>query len=136
MVNIDDFSKIEMRVGTVLQAEEVEGSEKLWKLTVDLGLTGVISNDSEKSPEESDSSPAAQNDGKEGRRDIRTVLSGIKQWYSSDELVGKQFVFVSNLEPRAMMGMESQGMIMAAEGEEKPILLMPQEKIANGAKIR
>jgi|SRR3989344_2147296 len=107
MINIDDFAKVEMRVGTVLEAQEVEGSEKLIKLSVDLG---------EEEP--------------------RIVLTGVKEWYSPEEFVGKQFVFVSNLEPRPMMGMESQGMIMAAGGEDKPILLVPQEKIANGAKIR
>ena len=106
LINIEDFAKCEFKVGTVLSAEEVEGSEKLLKLSVDLG---------EEEP--------------------RQILSGIKAWYTTDDLVGKQFVFVANLEPRKMMGLESQGMIMCADGE-KPIPLTPQEKVENGAKIR
>lgn len=107
MITIDDFAKVEMKVGTILEAIEIEGSEKLIRLKVDLG---------EEKP--------------------RQVLSGIKSFYQADELIGKQFIFVTNLEPREMMGMESAGMIMAAEGDDKPILLVPQEKVGNGAKIR
>ncbi len=106
MITIDDFIKCEFRVGEVLSAEEVEGSEKLLKLSVDLG---------EETP--------------------RQILSGIKAWYKPEDLVGKQFVFVANLEPRKMMGLESQGMIMCADGE-KPIPLTVSEKVENGAKIR
>lgn len=106
MINIDDFIKVELRVGTVLEAEEVEGSEKLLKLKVDLG---------EDEP--------------------RQILSGIKQWYSPEDLVNKQFVFVTNLEPRKMMGLDSHGMILCA-GEDKPIPLVPQSELPNGSKIR
>ena len=106
MITIEDFIKCEFKVGEVLTAEEVEGSEKLLKLSVDLG---------EEEP--------------------RQILSGIKAWYTPEDLVGKQFIFVANLEPRKMMGLESQGMIMCADGE-KPIPLTPQEKVPNGAKIR
>jgi methionyl-tRNA synthetase len=106
MVTIEDFAKLEFKVGTVLEAEDLEGSEKLLKLTVDVG---------EENP--------------------RTILSGIKQWYSPDDLKGKQFVFITNLEPRKMMGLESQGMILAADSE-KPIPLIPSEQVPNGSKIR
>jgi methionyl-tRNA synthetase len=106
MVTIEDFAKLEFKVGTVLEAEDLEGSEKLLKLTVDVG---------EENP--------------------RTILSGIKQWYSPDDLKGKQFVFITNLEPRKMMGLESQGMILAADGE-KPIPLIPSEQVPPGSKIR
>ncbi len=107
MINIEDFAKLEFKVGTVIFAEEIEGSDKLLKLSVDLG---------EEEP--------------------RQILSGIKQWYKPEDLVGKQFIFVTNLEPRKMMGLESQGMIMAVEGEDKPIPLTVSEKVHNGAKIR
>ena len=116
MITIDDFSKLEFKIGTVLEASDIEGSEKLLKLIVDLG---------EEKP--------------------RQILSGIKQWYAPEDLVNKQFVFISNLEPRMMMGLESQGMILAAEGpssaeasdgQGKPIPLVPQEKVPNGSKIR
>lgn len=106
MVNIADFAKLELKVGTVLEAEEVEEADKLLKLLVDI--------DEEKP---------------------RQILSGIKQWYKPEDLIGKQFIFVTNLESRMMMGIESQGMILCSDGE-KPIPLIPSEKVPNGAKIR
>ncbi len=106
MISIDDFAKVEIKVGTVLSVEEVEGSEKLYKLSVDLG---------EENP--------------------RQILSGIKKWYKPEQLVEKQFIFVANLEPRMMMGLESEGMIMAT-GDDKPILLKPSKKVTPGSKIR
>jgi methionine--tRNA ligase beta chain len=171
MITIEDFAKLEFKVGTVISAEEIEGSERLLKLQVDFGPKAqeevgttepVISNESR------DSSAAPQNDSgvemtdeknsesaevlqnaddtievtdtvksvEENPNEIRQILSGIKQWYKPAELVGKQFVFITNLAPRKMMGLESQGMIMAAEGEERPSPLMPSEKVPNGSKIR
>lgn len=106
MITIDDFLKVELKVGTVVEAEDVEGSEKLIKLIVDGG---------EENP--------------------RTILTGMKTWYKSSHFVGKQIVFVANLEPRKMMGMESQGMVLAC-GDEFPILLKPSKKVPNGSKIR
>lgn len=117
MINIEDFVKVELKVGEVLEAEELEGSDKLLKLKVDLG---------EETP--------------------RQILSGIKQYYKGtillpdgkikpSPLIGKQFIFVANLEPRMMMGHESAGMILCAEGK-KPIPLKPSAKVPNGAKIR
>ncbi len=103
-ISIDDLSKVEIKVGTIVSAEEIEGSEKLLKLQVDLG---------EEKP--------------------RQVLSGIKKWYKPASLIGKQLVFVTNLEPRIMMGLESQGMILAV-GNENPVLLKPAKKVAPGAK--
>lgn len=107
MVNIDDFAKLELKVGTVLEAEPIEESDKLIKLKVDIG---------EETP--------------------RQILAGIKQWYKPEDLVGKQVIVIANLEPRMMMGCESQGMLLAAEGEKKPIPLQPSEKVQPGAKIR
>ncbi len=143
MITIDDFAKIELKVGTIISAEELEGSDKLLKLSVDFGSneqsvedSNVIPDGSEESQDEKaeplDPSLSAQDD----TTDIRQVLSGIKQWYKPEELAGKQFVFVTNLAPRKMMGLESQAMIMAAEGEEKPIPLTVSEPVPNGAKIR
>lgn len=106
MITIDDFLKVELRVGTVLEAEEVLGSEKLIKQIVDFGELGT-----------------------------RQVLSGIKKWYKPSQLVGKQFVYVVNLEPRMMMGFESQGMILATD-TEKPYPLKPVSKVSPGAKLR
>lgn len=106
-VKIDDFAKLEFKVGTILEAEEIEGSEKLLKLSVDLG---------EERP--------------------RQVLSGIKLYYKPEDLKGNQFVFITNLEPRKMMGLESQAMIMAADASEDVVLLVPQKQVPAGSKIR
>jgi len=106
MINIEDFAKIELKIGTVLEAEEVEGSEKLIKLKVDLG---------EEKP--------------------RQILAGVKQWYSPEDLKGKQVVVVANLEPRIMMGLESQGMMLAADGENGPVFLTAPKEVPSGTKI-
>lgn len=141
MITIDDFAKVELKVGTIISAEELEGSDKLLKLQVDFGeevlQTSEYENSQTENSEETDNeivtdSENPRNDGK----DIRQVLSGIKQWYKPEDLLNKQFIFVTNLAPRKMMGLESQAMIMAAEGEEKPIPLTVSEKVPNGAKIR
>ena len=107
MVTIDDFASLEFKVGTVLEVEEIEGSENLLKLLVDLG---------EEEP--------------------RQVLSGIKLHYRPEDIRGKQFVFITNLEPRKMMGLESQAMIMAADASEDVVLLVPQKEVPPGSKIR
>lgn len=107
MVKIDDFSKVELKVGVVLEAEEVEGAEKLIKLMVDLG---------EDKP--------------------RQILAGVKQWYKPSELVGKQVIVVANLEPRMMMGLESQGMMLAADSEDGPVFLTTLKEVHPGTKIR
>lgn len=120
MISIDDFAKCEFKVGTVLEAEEISGSDKLLKLQVDLGDPSTGSGPSEP----------------------RQILSGIKKWYKSEKLIGKQFVFITNLEPRMMMGFESQGMIMAVGDPStslrtsKPILLKPSSKVPPGSKVR
>ncbi len=155
-VKIDDFAKLVIKVGTVLECEEIEGSEKLLKLRVDFGLLPVIPSESEESqdfktefrdlsgPEnqnvresanlkEEIASASPRND--DDARDIRQVLSGIKQWYKPEDLKGKQFVFITNLAPRKMMGLESQGMILAAGGD-KPVPLIPSEQVEPGSEIR
>ena len=106
MVKIDDFAKLEFRVGKVMSAEPVEGSEKLLKLMVDLG---------EEQP--------------------RQILSGIAKWYTPEDLINNSFIFISNLEPRMMMGLESQGMILAADGDDMPVPLVPLSEVAPGSKI-
>lgn len=102
----DDFSKLDIRIATVMAASIVEGADKLLKLTLDAGELGE-----------------------------RTVVSGIRQWYSPDELVGKQVVYLANLEPRVLRGVESQGMIIAAGGEEA-VLLQPSKQMENGTIVR
>ncbi len=106
MINIEDLAKVEIKLGRILSVEEIEGSEKLYKLSVDFG---------EEIP--------------------RQVLSGIKKYFEKDFLLNKQFAFVTNLEPRKMMGLESQAMILAT-GEESLALLSPTTEMPNGSQMR
>lgn len=107
MISYDDFSKIELKIGTILEAEELKESEKLIKLKVDLG---------EEAP--------------------RQILAGVKQWYKPEDLVDKQVVVVANLEPRKMMGLESQGMLLAADGADGPVFLTVPKQVPAGCAIR
>jgi methionine--tRNA ligase beta chain len=105
IITYNDFAKLDFRVGTVIECTEKEGSDKLLRLTVDFGEEGK-----------------------------RIIFSGIKKWYTPDDLKDKQFVFLINLEPRKMMDEESQGMLIAANGE-KPEPLATQNAVPNGATI-
>ena len=107
LIKFEDFEKVDMRIGTVLSVEEIEGSDKLLKLDVDFGEIGK-----------------------------RQILSGIKEWYKKDDLIGKQLAFVINIEPRKMMGLESQGMIMAVDSSPKPLLLKIEENTKDGSEIK
>lgn len=105
-VTIDDFGKLDIRIGTVTAAEKMEKSDKLLKLTVNSGL------------------------------DQRTILSGIAKQYTPEQMVGKQVTFIANLAPRKMMGIESQGMILMAEDQDGKLrLLQPNEAVNPGASV-
>ncbi len=106
MITIDDFKKIELKVAKVLSAEPVEGSEKLLKLQVDLGS------------------------------EQRQILSGIAKYYKPEDLIGRQIVVIANLEPRQMMGLESQGMVVAAGDGEVVSLLAPDKEMPLGTNIK
>lgn len=125
MATIDDLSKIEIKVGTIISAEEIEGSDKLLKLKVDFGFIDQSPGNNPLDVDTDDKVP-----------DIRQVLSGIKKFVSVDDLVGKQFPFVTNLEPRMMMGLESQAMILGAGDGEVFALFNPTNKIPNGTKLK
>lgn len=105
-ISFEDFKKCEIRMGTVQLCEPVEGSEKLLRLEVDFG------------------------DYK------RQILSGIAKWYTPSDLVGKQLPFIVNLEPRKMMGLESQGMLIATDDEHGAVLLLPNRPVPAGANIK
>ena len=107
MINFENFKKIDLRVAKVITAENVKESENLVKLEIDLGA-------------------------ELGKRQI---LAGIQKYYSSEELVGRQIIVVTNLEPKKIMGMESQGMLLAADISGEPILLMPDKQVPPGSKI-
>lgn len=105
-ITFDDFMKIDMRIGTILEAEAVPKSKKLLKLKVDTGI------------------------------DKRTVLSGIAQHFSPEEVVGKQVSILVNLAPRNIMGQESQGMILMAEDKDGSLrFLQPSEAVSSGSTI-
>lgn len=89
MISFDDFKKVELRVGKILEAVPVEGSDKLLKLSVDFG-----------------------------EEVLRTVVSGIAKYVDLETFVGSQKIFITNLEPRPIMGIESQAMILAAKDED------------------
>lgn len=109
MIKYDDFAKLDLRVGTIKSAEEIQGADKLWKLTVDLGA----------------------------EIGQRTILAGIKKWYPREELTGKQIIVIVNLEYRKMKGLESQGMLLAAGSsqEDTCILIRPKSNSFSGEKI-
>ncbi len=104
---IDDFMKIEIKVGTVLSVDVVEGADKLYILKVDLG---------EEVP--------------------RQILSGIREYVQPEDLLNKQFPFVTNLAPRMLRGHESQGMILAGSDDTGLALLNPSKPLVNGTRLR
>ena len=105
--SIEDFQKIEIRLGTVLSVSIVEGADKLYILKVDLG---------EETP--------------------RQILSGIREYVQEEDLLGKQFPFITNLAPRMLRGHESQGMILAGSHETTLALLNPTKTLPNGTRLR
>ncbi|MDO5442092.1 MAG: methionine--tRNA ligase [Bacteroidia bacterium] len=102
----DDFDKMDIRTATVLEAERVPKTDKLLKLTIDTGI------------------------------DTRTIVSGIAEYYTPEQMVGKQICILANLAPRKIRGIESKGMIlMARQGDGKMRFITPQETLKNGAQI-
>ena len=102
----DDFQKMDIRVSTILAAEKLPKTKKLLKLTIDTGI------------------------------DHRTIVSGIAEHFSPEELVGKQVLVLVNLAPRDFKGITSQGMILMAEDATGALrLLQPNEKTNNGAMV-
>ncbi|OGG77747.1 hypothetical protein A3B35_01145 [Candidatus Kaiserbacteria bacterium RIFCSPLOWO2_01_FULL_54_24] len=106
-IEYSDFAKLDIRIGTVVAAELVPETDKLIKCTVDLGELGT-----------------------------RTIVSGVAQWKTPEELVGKQLPYIANLAPRVLRGIESQGMLLAASDETGVALLFPERFMPPGAKLR
>lgn len=106
MIDIDQFSAIELRTATVVSAERVPQTDKLIKLQVDLG------------------------------GETRQMVAGIADTYEADELPGKKVVVVANLEPATIMGVESQGMVLAAAADGGPILVGLDRDVAEGVRVR
>ncbi|OGZ06899.1 MAG: hypothetical protein A3C13_02285 [Candidatus Lloydbacteria bacterium RIFCSPHIGHO2_02_FULL_50_11] len=115
MATIEDFKNIEMKIGTILVAEYIEGADKLLRLEVDFG------------PKEKRSDMEAEA-AIEGERDIRQILSGIREYYSPEQLIGEQCPFVTNLEPRTLRGLVSNGMILAVKSPDGGAILLHPER--------
>jgi len=107
IVNFDDFTKIDIRTATILEAEKIPKTTKLLKLKIDTGI------------------------------DIRTIVSGIAEYYDPATIIGKQISIVANLEPRKIKGIESKGMILMAEDKNgKLVMVTPIDNVSNGSMIK
>ncbi len=104
-IDYNFFTKMDLRVGEVIEAEKVPKSRNLLKLIVDIG-----------------------------QEKPRQVISGISNFYDPEELIGKKYVFIVNLKPRKLMGLESQAMILAADVDREAVLLKVDEKYFNKVK--
>lgn len=105
-ITFEEFQKLDMRVGRVLEAKQIPGSRNLIKMIVDFGT------------------------------EKRQAVAGLLQWYKPEDLVGKKCAFILNLQRRKFMGVESQCMILAAEDDKgNVVILQPEKEIAEGSKI-
>ena len=105
-ISIDDFAKVQLRVGQIVEAEKIEGSRKLMRLRVDIGA------------------------------EVRQVVAGIAEAYDAASLLNRKIVLVANLKPAKLMGVESNGMIVAASVDGRPVLATFTEDVPNGTLLR
>lgn len=107
-VEFSDWEKLDLRVAEIKKVEEIKGADKLYKLTLNVGELGE-----------------------------RIICAGIKPYYTKEELKGKKIIYFSNLKPRILKGIESQGMLLAAStsGHEKVVLISPEKDIEVGSRI-
>jgi len=105
-ISIEDFARVEMRVGQVVEAERVPGSRKLIRMRVDIGT------------------------------EVRQVVAGIAEAYEPSGLVNRKVVLVVNLKPARLMGVESNGMVVAATAGDRPVLATFTEDVPNGALLK
>ena len=107
-ISYEDFAKLDIRIGTIKEAKEHPDADKLLILKID-----------------------------EGKEELRQLVAGIKNYYTPEEIIGKQIVFLANLDPKELRGEMSQGMILAAGNKEQDmcVLLLPEKEIPNGSKI-
>ncbi len=106
IIDINEFAKLDLRIGKIENAERVEGSKKLIKLEVDVG------------------------------DETRQLVAGIAEEYNPESLIGKLVPVLANLKPVKLMGVESQGMILAVDVNGKPILLHPDREVPAGSRVR
>jgi methionine--tRNA ligase beta chain len=105
-ITFDDFKKLDIRIGKILSAEKVKGTDKLMKMEVDIGA------------------------------EKRQLMAGIAEFFEPVHLIGKEVPVLLNLEPRNIRGLESQGMILAVDVDGKPVLLHPEKESPPGSIIR
>lgn len=106
MIKIEDFQKLDLRVAKILQAERIEGSDKLLKLQIDLG------------------------------KEKRTLVAGIGKKYEPGDLIGQLIIVVANLESKEIQGIKSEGMLLAVDSQNGPVLVVPLEQVFVGEKVR
>jgi methionyl-tRNA synthetase len=106
LIDIDYFKKVKLRTAEIIMAEKVPNADKLLRLQVKLG------------------------------QETRQVLAGIAQWYAPESLVGQQVVIVANLKPAKIRGLESHGMLLAAQDKDGVVILTPQRKVETGGEVR
>jgi len=105
MITLEEFQKMDLRVAKILAAEKIEGSDKLLKLQISLG------------------------------DELRCIVAGIAQFYEPEKLIGREIIVVANLEPRVLRGIESQGMLLAAD-DNGPVLLSVDREVPSGTRVR
>ncbi|MFX1518355.1 MAG: methionine--tRNA ligase subunit beta [Promethearchaeota archaeon] len=105
-VSFKDFQELDIRIGKILNCEKIPGAKKLLKCIIDIGT------------------------------EKREIIAGMAEFLSPEELVGKTIVVLVNLEPKKFMGIESQGMILAADLKGKPFLLTVESEVPAGTKVR
>lgn len=104
-VPLEEFKKLDLRIGKVVGAERVQRTRKLLLLKVDIG------------------------------NETRTLVAGLAEHYKPEELVGKCIVVVANLEPKFIAGFKSEGMLLAAVADDKPVLIVPEREVPPGTKV-
>lgn len=114
-ISYEEFKKLDIRVGTIKTVEPVAETDKLLKCMVDTG-----------------------DKTEDGETKLRQIVSGIREYYPDyEKLIGKQVLYIVNLEPRMIKGIQSQGMLMAVDGKEvNPVFLIPEVEVPPGAKVR
>lgn len=105
MINIEEFKKVDLRVGLVKSAERVPGTDRLIKLVIDLGELGE-----------------------------RQIIAGLAKWYTPEYFIGKYIIVVANLKPKKIMGLESQGMLLATD-TDPPVIVTTAREVKPGSKL-
>jgi tRNA-binding EMAP/Myf-like protein len=141
-IKIDDFAKIEIRIGKILEAEKIEGADKLLRLQVDFGpsspvIASLPADEAGGAKQSIDGIASSLSAPRNDERIKRQILAGIAQYYAPEALIGKECPFVYNLSPRTLRGFESQGMILCpSDATSGPVLLHPDKEVPPGSLVK